>query len=59
MPPKALSNGTLSLRFMQRKTAADSHVVKLEAAKVSDDAEWDVGPEIRAAWGLGMKNGAG
>ena len=46
MPPKTLSNGTLALKFMQRKAtvAADgkSNAVQLFQAKVVDEAEWDV-----------------
>ncbi|KIO29223.1 hypothetical protein M407DRAFT_242691 [Tulasnella calospora MUT 4182] len=56
MPPKTLSNGTLALKFMQKaalKTQnGDAPVVQLHQAKVVDEAEWDVGKEVRQAWGL-------
>ncbi|QRV85500.1 hypothetical protein RhiJN_27574 [Ceratobasidium sp. AG-Ba] len=45
----SLSNGTLSLRFMQRGAAQH---VSTAAAKVSDEAEWDIGPAARAALGV-------
>ncbi|KAG9126700.1 hypothetical protein FRC07_002324 [Ceratobasidium sp. 392] len=49
----SLSNGTLSLRFMQRGV---TQRVSTTAAKVSDEAEWDIGPAARAA--LGVSSGA-
>lgn len=53
MPPKTLSNGTLSLKFMQRKAnVGSSSNVHLIQAKVADEAEWDIGREVREAWGL-------
>ncbi|CAE7113981.1 unnamed protein product [Rhizoctonia solani] len=45
----SLSNGTLSLRFMQRGAAQK---VTAATAKVIDEAEWDIGPTARAAWGV-------
>ncbi|CAE6420915.1 unnamed protein product [Rhizoctonia solani] len=45
----SLSNGTLSLRFMQRGTAQR---VAATTAKIVDEAEWDIGPVARAAWGV-------
>ncbi|CAE6398974.1 unnamed protein product [Rhizoctonia solani] len=45
----SLSNGTLSLRFMQRGGAQR---VIATTAKVVDEAEWDIGPAARAAWGV-------
>ncbi|KAG9101892.1 hypothetical protein FRC06_002506 [Ceratobasidium sp. 370] len=45
----SLSNGTLSLRFMQRGA---TQRVSTAAAKVSDEAEWDIGPTARAALGV-------
>ncbi|CEL56678.1 hypothetical protein RSOLAG1IB_08004 [Rhizoctonia solani AG-1 IB] len=45
----SLSNGTLSLRFMQRGAAQR---VTATTAKVVDEAEWDIGPAARAAWGV-------
>ncbi|KAG1852121.1 hypothetical protein DFJ58DRAFT_703960 [Suillus subalutaceus] len=52
---KTLSTGTLNLRFMQNTRRAQqlSGVdVELEKAHVKDEAEWEVAPEIRKAWGL-------
>ncbi|KAG1856737.1 hypothetical protein F4604DRAFT_1628166 [Suillus subluteus] len=52
---KTLSTGTLNLRFMQNARRAQqlSGVdVELEKAHVKDEAEWEVAPEIRKAWGL-------
>ncbi|KAF9054233.1 hypothetical protein BJ165DRAFT_1437053 [Panaeolus papilionaceus] len=48
---KTLSNGTLSLRFMQRAKETQG-VVQLDKAEVKDDGEWEVSKEIREAWGL-------
>ncbi|KAG9034039.1 hypothetical protein FRB95_013910 [Tulasnella sp. JGI-2019a] len=61
MAPKALSNGTLSLKFMQRRATAAGAAqtdgkVELAQAKVADDAEWDVGKQVREAWGLSSSN---
>ncbi|KAG8878990.1 hypothetical protein FRB97_002038 [Tulasnella sp. 331] len=58
MPLKTLSNGTLSLKFMQRRAAASGTAssdgpVELLQAKVADEAEWDVGQAVRDAWGMG------
>ncbi|KAG8955894.1 hypothetical protein FRC04_006341 [Tulasnella sp. 424] len=56
MPPKTLSNGTLALKFMQKAAlksqSGGAPVVELHKAKVADEAEWDVGLEVRRAWGL-------
>lgn len=56
MPPKTLSNGTLALKFMQKAALkaqnGSAPVVELHQAKVVDEAEWDVGKEVRQAWGL-------
>lgn len=50
---KTLSNGTLSLRFMQNAQRAKQQAsVDLERAKVKDDAEWEVSREVRDAWGI-------
>ncbi|KAG1829287.1 hypothetical protein EV424DRAFT_1381901 [Suillus variegatus] len=52
---KTLSTGTLNLRFMQNARRAQqlSGVdVELEKAHVKDEAEWEVAPDIRKAWGL-------
>ncbi|TBU59937.1 hypothetical protein BD310DRAFT_816357 [Dichomitus squalens] len=54
MAGKTLSNGTLSLRFMQNAQRAKLQAqVEVEQAKVKDDAEWSVSQEVRDAWGLG------
>ncbi|KAI1790553.1 hypothetical protein LXA43DRAFT_1062013 [Ganoderma leucocontextum] len=54
MAGKTLSNGTMSLRFMQNAQRAKLQAqVEAEQAKVRDDAEWSVSQEVRAAWGLG------
>ena len=43
MTSKTLSNGTLSLRFMQNAHRAKLQAqVELEQAKIKDDAEWSV-----------------
>ncbi|KAF8604348.1 hypothetical protein BDV93DRAFT_606043 [Ceratobasidium sp. AG-I] len=52
----SLSNGTLSLRFMQR---GSTQRVTTVSAKVTDEAEWDIGPEARAAWGVTSGLGSG
>ncbi|KAG1732657.1 uncharacterized protein EDB91DRAFT_1151325 [Suillus paluster] len=53
MVEKTLSTGTLNLRFMQNaRRAQQLSSVSLEKAHVKDDAEWEVAPDIRKAWGL-------
>ncbi|KAF8319597.1 hypothetical protein F5887DRAFT_1218631 [Amanita rubescens] len=53
MSGKTISTSTLSLRFMQNAHRAKSmKEVELEKAAVHDDAQWDVGHEVREAWGL-------
>ena len=53
---KVLSNGTLSLRFMQNAQRAKQQAqVEAEQAKVKDEAEWEVSKEVRDAWGLTSK----
>lgn len=48
---KALSNGTLSLRFMQNaQRAKDSPEVKPDQPTFVDDAEWYVPQNVRDAW---------
>ena len=48
-----LSTGTLNLRFMRNAQRTQQlSGVQLEKAHVKDDAEWEVAPEIRNAWGL-------
>ncbi|KAG1721963.1 hypothetical protein EDB19DRAFT_492110 [Suillus lakei] len=50
---KTLSTGTLNLRFMQNaRRAQQLSGVELEKAHVKDEAEWEVAPDIRKAWGL-------
>ncbi|KAI0633006.1 hypothetical protein C8Q77DRAFT_1218398 [Trametes polyzona] len=59
MAGKTLSNGTLSLRFMQNAQRAKLQAqVELEQAKIKDDAEWSVSQEIRDAWGIGESSSA-
>ena len=53
MVEKTLSSGTLNLRFMQNaRRAQQLPRVEQEQAHVRDDAEWEISPEIRQAWGL-------
>ena len=53
MSGKTLSTSTLSLRFMQNAQRAKlMKEVEPEKAQVHDDAQWDVGQEVREAWGL-------
>ena len=48
---KTLSNGTLSLRFMQNaQRAKDNPEVKPDRATLADDAEWHVPQNVRDAW---------
>ena len=48
---KTLSNGTLSLRFMQNaQRAKDNPEVKPDKATLVDDAEWHVPQNARDAW---------
>jgi len=47
----SLSTGTLNLKFMM-KASPNVAVPALEKRKVVDEAEWDVGPEVREAWGI-------
>ncbi|TFK63627.1 hypothetical protein BDN72DRAFT_963787 [Pluteus cervinus] len=52
MPPKALSNGTLSLRFMQNALRAKQQTqVEPERAEIHDDGKWEVAQDVRDAWG--------
>ncbi|KAG1724610.1 hypothetical protein EDB19DRAFT_1644491 [Suillus lakei] len=54
---KTLSTGTLNLRFMQNaRRAQQLSGVELEKAHVKDEAEWEVAPDIRKAWGLADGN---
>ena len=48
---KTLSNGTLSLRFMQTaQRAKDNSEVKPNQAALVDSAEWHVPQNVRDAW---------
>lgn len=48
---KSLSNGTLSLRFMQNaQRAKDNSEVKPNQATIADDAEWHVPQNVWNAW---------
>ncbi|KAI5120251.1 hypothetical protein M0805_007555 [Coniferiporia weirii] len=50
---KTLSNGTLSLRFMQNaQRSKQQATVDLQRAVVRDEREWEVSKEVREAWGL-------
>ncbi|KAJ3491930.1 hypothetical protein NLI96_g370 [Meripilus lineatus] len=54
---KVLSNGTLSLRFMQNAQRAKQQAqVEAEQAKVKDEAEWEVSQETKDAWGVGSNS---
>jgi hypothetical protein len=54
MSAKTLSNGTLSLRFMQNaQRAKQQSQVQLEEANINDDAEWHVSQEVRDSWRSG------
>jgi hypothetical protein len=58
MVEKLLSSGTLNLRFMQNARRAQQFPrAEPEQAHVKDDAEWEVSPEIREAWGSGAYRG--
>ncbi|KAK7449644.1 hypothetical protein VKT23_013119 [Stygiomarasmius scandens] len=49
---KALSNGTLSLRFMQNaQRAQQQKEIELEKAQVEDDGRWEIAQEVRDSWG--------
>jgi len=53
MSGKAISNSTLSLRFMQNAQRARLQAqVEAEQAKIRDDAEWSVSQDVRDAWGI-------
>lgn len=50
---KTLSNGTLSLRFMQNAQRAKQEAqVEAEQAKVRDEAEWEIPQEVKEQWGI-------
>ncbi|PFH49619.1 hypothetical protein AMATHDRAFT_62850 [Amanita thiersii Skay4041] len=53
MSGKSISTSTLSLRFMQNAQRAKfMKEVDIDKAEVKDDAQWDVGQEVREAWGI-------
>ncbi|KZT68015.1 hypothetical protein DAEQUDRAFT_728282 [Daedalea quercina L-15889] len=57
MSAKAISNSTLSLRFMQNAQRVKMQAqVEAEQAKIKDDAEWSVSQEVRDAWGIGSSS---
>jgi hypothetical protein len=50
---KTLSNGVLSLRFMQNaQRAKQLKETELQRAEVADEGKWEVSQAVRAAWGL-------
>ncbi|KAH8077091.1 hypothetical protein BXZ70DRAFT_706490 [Cristinia sonorae] len=56
---KALSNGTLSLKFMQKAQRAKQEAqVVAQQAKVQDEAEWEVPQEVKEQWGIGKSSTA-
>ncbi|KAI0076994.1 hypothetical protein K474DRAFT_1675159 [Panus rudis PR-1116 ss-1] len=55
---KSISNGTLSLRFMQNAQRARQQAeVAAQQAKIKDEAEWEVSQETKEAWGIGSSSG--
>ncbi|KAL4254676.1 hypothetical protein ABKN59_004449 [Abortiporus biennis] len=51
---KGLSNGLMSLRFMQNAQRAKQQAqIDAEQAKVKDEAEWEVSQEVKDSWGIG------
>ncbi|KAJ3575595.1 hypothetical protein NP233_g980 [Leucocoprinus birnbaumii] len=53
---KTLSNGTLSLRFMQNALRRQQlQEVELERAEVKDEGKWEVGQDVKEAWGIGRE----
>ena len=54
---KTLSNGVMSLKFMQNAQRAKQQAqVELEQAKIKDEAEWEVSKEVKDAWGIGSSS---
>ncbi|KXN92541.1 hypothetical protein AN958_05396 [Leucoagaricus sp. SymC.cos] len=52
---KSLSNGTLSLRFMQNALRRQQlQEVEVERAEVKDEGKWEVGQQVKEAWGIGQ-----
>ncbi|EMD30908.1 hypothetical protein CERSUDRAFT_120251 [Gelatoporia subvermispora B] len=53
MSAKTLSNGTLSLRFMQNAQRTKQQAqVEAEQKQIKDEAEWEVSKEVKEAWGI-------
>jgi hypothetical protein len=51
---KSLSNGTLGLRFMQNALRRQQlQEVELIRAEVKDEGKWEVGQDVKEAWGIG------
>ena len=54
MSGKALSTGTLSLRFMQNAHRAKQlKEVEADKAQVKDDGEWEVTQDLKDRWTTG------
>lgn len=52
MSGKTLSTGTLSLRFMQNANRAKQlKEVELDRAEVIDAGKWEIGQDVKDAWG--------
>jgi hypothetical protein len=51
MTSKQLSNGTLSLKFMQNaQRSKDASTAQLERAEVASDGQWEIPRAIRDSW---------
>lgn len=49
---KSLSNGTLSLRFMQNALRRQNlQEIELKRAEIKDEGKWEVAQDIKDAWG--------
>lgn len=49
---KELSAGTLNLKFMTRVSHDGPPIPALAKKKVTDEGEWDIGPDVRRALGI-------
>jgi hypothetical protein len=49
---KELSAGTLNLKFMTRASHDGPPIPALTKKKVTDEGEWDIGPDVRRALGI-------
>lgn len=49
---RGLSTGTLNLKFMTRASNDGPPIPALAKKKVTDEGEWDVGPDVRRALGI-------